>query len=1139
MKRRFTSYRILIILILISQASFGQFDISTQVQRPSVEASKLTQNIEVPVNLYTGTINIEIPIYTIKYNDITYPIYLSYHGGGIKVADECGAVGLGWTLNATGVVNRIVRGFPDEMGLDNKIGYNNLNSNHRNYIDLIKRHSHKVKDPLIYDSPYLEEIVVCDQTRQYGPDYDEGKLDFAQDNYMFYVHGKSGAFINNGFQKIVQSNDGCEIQNDLLSYTIKSQDGYKYFFGEEERKNYKYRNFYIWENYEDAKNNRSEEDYIHTTSWWLSKLYSPMGDSVTFDYIDAEVRRSTSNTYIYSHLTSAEYYGKDRVFALFDGFSKLDTTYHKLISKIETPNCRILFYYERFRSVSKYPKLDSIVIYSRCADLAIEKFIFTYSGSGEKAKLIKLQRVAFDGGEENYIFSYRQDDISPVITTTDKRVDHWGYFASQSTGRFSHLPYIKAPEFNLSLDESIYTSRNAEHQYADNNMLTSIVYPTGRKMQLVWEPHSFSCLSNLGRNAKSEINYNRPNPEYETILTQKKSFTLCGKNGYETLNYSAVVNAGDVIVVDLTQYYNYIKIWASHLSGCVYNYDNCDIDFYPLPRIVIRKGDIVKQEIIICEETTREPIEIEISETGTYNFELQNPRETISSSTAECGYYLDIFNMSPPDESPDGYVHISVNGTKIQQKDNSDLNVGGVRIKEISHYEGNQCLYKKRYEYVKDDSLKISSGVLAYPHRYGSINKYGDKMFFEESFTGLDYIIYFRELLTLHSIGLPYTLGDNTHIEYSRVVESIIGKNNKKINKVVYNFVTAADYDCEDLNLNSAWEFFIPSNMIQLTSRKHRRGHLKSKIEYTDEILTTTYNYDIKEKANADTITGALYTIADFTDIGLKYSYQTAVPYKNVGIIQYQVIPYNKRIVNITQEGDITNSQVKYYYENTEYSNYLNANQPTIIETINSDNTITRQYISYLGQTNKVLSCITTKEDKVIDAYRYEYDEKQRVVKKYIALLENKNLPIKENCEISTLAESYVYCNNRLVEKTDHLHNLSTVYLWSYNSSYIIAQIQYSTFDEVKNTLGISNVNNLMNADIPDMSIVDDLRSQLPDSYIATFTYKPLIGINSYTDERGQTTYYDYDGFGRMVEGYIIENNQKKVLKHFRYKTTQ
>lgn len=119
MKRRFTSYRILIILILISQASFGQFDISTQVQRPSVEASKLTQNIEVPVNLYTGTINIEIPIYTIKYNDITYPIYLSYHGGGIKVADECGAVGLGWTLNATGVINRIVRGFPDEMNLNN------------------------------------------------------------------------------------------------------------------------------------------------------------------------------------------------------------------------------------------------------------------------------------------------------------------------------------------------------------------------------------------------------------------------------------------------------------------------------------------------------------------------------------------------------------------------------------------------------------------------------------------------------------------------------------------------------------------------------------------------------------------------------------------------------------------------------------------------------------------------------------------------------------------------------------------------------------------------------------------------------------------------------------------------------------
>ena len=1128
----------LIVMFYIPLHLIAQFDVSTQVQRPSVEASKITQNIEVPVNLYTGTVNIEIPIYTIQYGDISYPINLSYHGGGIKVADECGVVGLGWTLNSTGVVNRIVRGFPDEMSLDGKIGYNNLNSGHKNYIDLIKRHSHKVKDPLIYDSPYPEEIMVCDQTRLYGPCYDEGKLDFAQDNYIFSVHGKSGVFINNGFQKIVQSNDGCEIENDLLSYTIKSQDGYKYFFADEEKKNYKFRNFYIWELPIDP-NSRPENDYMHTTSWWLSKLYSPMGDSISFNYITAPVVRSTPNTYVYSHVTLGIFYGDERVHTLFDGFSKTDTTYHKLISKIETPNCRVSFHYEPFNGIiSRHPQLDSITIASICEDdIVVEKFIFTYSGTSSRSKLTNLKRIVSDG-EENYTFSYVQDGISPAITPTDKRIDHWGYFASQSTGRFSHLPYKKGIEFNLGLDETEYTPRNAEHKYADNNMLSSIIYPTGRKLQLTWEPHSFSCLSKLGRMARKEVNYNRPNPEYETILTNKYSRTLCGKEGHETLSCSGVANAGDVIVVDLTKYYNYIKIWASHLSECIYNYDNCSIDFYNLPKVIIKKNNATFEEIIICEETTREPIKIEVPESGTYSFELQNPRGTFSNNTAECGYYLDIFNMAPPDKSPDGYVYISINGTKIQQKDNSDLNVGGVRIKEIANYDGNTCLYKKQYEYIKDDVEKTSSGVLSYPHRYGSTNIYCDKMFFDRTLTRLDFILHARELLTLHSIGLPYTLGDNTHIEYSRVVESTIDKNNKKINKVVYNFATAADSSCEDLNLNSAWENSIPSNIIQLTSRKYLRGHLKSKIEYTDEILTTEYDYNIKEKANNDTLTGALYTIADFTEVGLQYTGHNSMPYKNVGIIQYQVIPYNKRIATITQVGEITNGRVKYYYENNEYSNYLNANQPTIIETINSDNTTTRQYISYLGETDKILSCITTKNDKVIDAYRYEYDNNKRVIKKYIALLENSNLPTKANCQISTLAESYVYHKNRLVEKKDHLHNISTVYLWSYNNSYIIAQIQYATFNEVKNVLDESTIDNLMNAYIPDMSIVNNLRSQLPDSYVTTLTYRPLIGVSSYTDERGQTTYYDYDGFGRMIESYIIENNQKKIVKHFKYKTT-
>ena len=93
----------------------AQFDPKPQIQKPSSEAQSLGKFGEIPVDLFTGKVNVSIPIYTIKYHDIEVPISISYHGGGIKVSDEAGSVGLGWTLNVGGVVSRTVRGIPDNL----------------------------------------------------------------------------------------------------------------------------------------------------------------------------------------------------------------------------------------------------------------------------------------------------------------------------------------------------------------------------------------------------------------------------------------------------------------------------------------------------------------------------------------------------------------------------------------------------------------------------------------------------------------------------------------------------------------------------------------------------------------------------------------------------------------------------------------------------------------------------------------------------------------------------------------------------------------------------------------------------------------------------------------------------------------
>ena len=70
---------------------------------------------DIPVDLSTGVTNISIPIYTLNERGFNIPISISYHASGIKVNDVASPVGLGWTLNAGGVITRTVMGLKDEQ----------------------------------------------------------------------------------------------------------------------------------------------------------------------------------------------------------------------------------------------------------------------------------------------------------------------------------------------------------------------------------------------------------------------------------------------------------------------------------------------------------------------------------------------------------------------------------------------------------------------------------------------------------------------------------------------------------------------------------------------------------------------------------------------------------------------------------------------------------------------------------------------------------------------------------------------------------------------------------------------------------------------------------------------------------------
>ena len=123
------------------------------------------------MSTYTGIPNISVPIYNIKYRDLTLPISLSYHAGGIKIEEEASWVGLGWSLNAGGVISRTIRGKNDLALVD---GFTSR-------LDL-----RYVGYPFEGQVSNSQEILfqIC-----------EGELDGEPDQFNFNIAGYSGKFV--------------------------------------------------------------------------------------------------------------------------------------------------------------------------------------------------------------------------------------------------------------------------------------------------------------------------------------------------------------------------------------------------------------------------------------------------------------------------------------------------------------------------------------------------------------------------------------------------------------------------------------------------------------------------------------------------------------------------------------------------------------------------------------------------------------------------------------------------------------------------------------------------------------------------------------------------------------------------------
>jgi YD repeat-containing protein len=108
-----------------------------------------------------------------------------------------------------------------------------------------------------------------------------------------------------------------------------------------------------------------------------------------------------------------------------------------------------------------------------------------------------------------------------------------------------------------------------------------------------------------------------------------------------------------------------------------------------------------------------------------------------------------------------------------------------------------------------------------------------------------------------------------------------------------------------------------------------------------------------------------------------------------------------------------------------------------------------------------------------------------------------------------------------------------TSYIWGYNQTQLIAKVENAPYGliqpQVANLQTLSNGTNEGGL----ISALSTLRNSpgLADASVTTYTYKPLLGVSTVTDPKGDIQYCEYDAFGRLKtikdkDGNIVSENK-------------
>lgn len=541
-----------------------------QVISPSPEASELGKYGNIPVSLFTGSPSVSIPLVTLKGNVLKLPVSLSYNSSGFKPEEIAPWTGLGWALNAGGIITRSVSGEPD---MDD------------NYFTTPSSLSSVPTDE--YDKQLYYQGVRNKQ-KETQPDV-----------YYFNFMGHSGKFLVYPDGQIISKEKSLlniiRLTGNLGEkvYTLIDEQGVQYEFSELEKTTIT--------PLDDQPNAPTMVVRNFVSAWYLSKVISPYGNEVlSFEYYSPTISQNTvsnsisnqSITYTIANDMSPNWEFQQPTSTINTFHPPSVSIWKKFLKRITlTKNTTVIGYIDFESAVNERQDLGDadfdgerllkkVKLFSTkdTVNTVVKEFNLGYEYFGisqpeipvsyRRLKLKTVQEISLDqvslASLPPYTFYYNGENATMPQRFTSG-LDHWGYYNGQSNMFGSSptlLPTVNVVAPYIGGSRGLGANRDPDIVYTTLTVLEKITYPTGGYTLFEYEGNKGTLWNSAPANnsvggvrIKKMVDYSFPNKPAIVKLYEYKNEDGISSGFYTGMPY----------YYETSQFENFTQCLGQHL----------------------------------------------------------------------------------------------------------------------------------------------------------------------------------------------------------------------------------------------------------------------------------------------------------------------------------------------------------------------------------------------------------------------------------------------------------------------------------------------------------------------------------------------------------------------------------------------